>query len=102
MATDIYESLEVHAKYHSDNDDTNSNIIDGLAQHSPSDDVKNTILLYSTQKDSTTIRKELNKSDINILKATANYLGLPSDYRTANVISNKIVTKLNALMRCIC
>ena len=102
MATDIYESLEVHAKYHSDNDDTNSNIIDGLAQHSPSDDVKNTILLYSTQKDSTTIRKELNKSDINILKATANYLGLPSDYKTANVISNKIVTKLNALMRCIC
>ena len=104
MATDIYMSLSPDdcTKYHSENDLVNSNIIHGLAQHSPSDEVKATILLYSKEKDSSAIRKDLNKVEINTLKATADYLGLPSDYKTANVIATKIVTKLTALMRCIC
>lgn len=102
MATDIYESLEEHAKYHADNDEPNSGIINSLAEHTESENIKNTILLYSTHKDTTTIRKELNKVNINTLKDTAKYLGLPSDYKTANVITLKIVSRLNALMRCIC
>ena len=102
MSSDIYHLFEEHVKYHTDNDETNTQLISGLAENSQNEDVKKTILLYSTQKDSPTIRRELNKTDINTLKATADYLGLPSDYKTANVITTKIVTKLTALMRCIC
>ena len=102
MSQDIYQSLDEFNQYHLDNDDQNSQITAGLAQHCQDEEIKNAILHYSTQKDSPTIRKELNKVDINTLKKTANYLGLPSDYKTANVITTKIVIKLTALMRCIC
>ena len=102
MANDIYQSLEEFSKYHTDNDELNSQIILGLADSCQEEEIKNTLLHYSTQKDTSTIRKELNKVDINTLKNTADYLGLSSDYKTPNVITTKIVSKLTALMRCIC
>ena len=104
MATDIYQSLDEHVQYHLDNDVPNSNLITAIAEQSQNEDIKSTILLYSTTKDLSTIRKELNRVDINILKNTADYLGLQNcqDYKTPSVITTKVVTKLNALMRCIC
>jgi hypothetical protein len=102
MSRDTYQSVEEFAKYHAENDDQNSQIIAGLVEHCTEVNIKETILHYSTEKDTSTIRKELNKVDLNTLKNTADFLGLPSDYKTANVITTKIVNKLTALMRCIC
>ena len=78
----------------------NTEIIKKLVAEAPSEEVKDTLLLYDVKKDGKTIKKDLTSSDIKNLAAAAEFLKISNakKIKTNSTLAGKVLQAIENLL----